>query len=114
MSEPNTDFPHVPWLTRQQIDNRDRFPLEQLRPYIGKYIAWDWDFVTILDSDEDWRRYEWTYVFNLDRYVSEHPHEEGLDELCTRLERVRSRQLLAAREGEVLGFALVAWRKPSA
>ena len=40
MSEPNTDFPHVPWITRQQIENRDRFPLEQLRPYIGKYVAW--------------------------------------------------------------------------
>ncbi len=56
MSEPNTDFPHVPWITRQQIENRDRFPVEQLRPYIGKYVAWDRDFVKIVDSDEDWGR----------------------------------------------------------
>jgi len=63
-------------------------------------------------SDEDWHRYEWTYVFNLDRYVREHPHEEGLGDLRSRLERVRARRLLAAREGETLGFALVAWRKP--
>jgi hypothetical protein len=56
MSEPNTDFPHVPWITRRQIENRDHFPLDQLRPYIGKYVAWDWDFVQILDSDADWGR----------------------------------------------------------
>jgi hypothetical protein len=56
MSEPNTDFPNVPWITRQQIDNRERFPLEELRPYIGKYVAWDWEFGRILDSDEDWGR----------------------------------------------------------
>jgi SAM-dependent methyltransferase len=63
-------------------------------------------------SDEDWHRYEWTYVFNLDRYIREHPHEDGLGELRSRLERVRGRRQLAAREGETLGFALVAWRKP--
>ena len=63
-------------------------------------------------SDEDWRRYEWAYVFNLDRYIRDHPGEEGLDELVQRLDRIRRRRLLAARDGEALGFALVAWRKP--
>ena len=63
-------------------------------------------------SDEDWRRYEWAYVFNLDRYIRDHPGEEGLDELVEPLDRIRRRRLLAARDGEALGFALVAWRKP--
>jgi hypothetical protein len=62
-------------------------------------------------SDEDWRRYEWTYVFNLDRYIRDHPAEEGLEHLHGRLDRFRRRRLLAAREGEALGFALLAWRK---
>jgi SAM-dependent methyltransferase len=62
-------------------------------------------------SDEDWRRYEWTYVFNLDRYICDHPGEEGLEHLHERLERIRSRRLLAARDGEALGFALLAWRR---
>src|SRR2546423_489829 len=56
MSEPNTDFSQVPWITRRQIENRDRFPLEQLRPYSGKYGAGVWDFVKLLDSDGDWGR----------------------------------------------------------
>ena len=63
-------------------------------------------------SDEDWRRYEWAYVFNLDRYLRDHPAEEGLEQLAQRLDRIRRRRLLAARDGEALGFALVAWRKP--
>jgi hypothetical protein len=52
----NTDHPDVPWIPREQIENRDRFPIEQLRPYIGKYIAWSWDGTRILDSDEDYDR----------------------------------------------------------
>jgi hypothetical protein len=52
----DTDFPHIPWITRQQIDNRDRFPPEQLVPYIGKYVAWNWEQTSILDSDEDYGR----------------------------------------------------------
>jgi SAM-dependent methyltransferase len=62
-------------------------------------------------TEEDWRRYEWAYVFNLDRYIRDHPGEEGLDQLQERRDRIRRRRLLAAREGEALGFALVAWRK---
>jgi SAM-dependent methyltransferase len=61
-------------------------------------------------GDEDWARYEWTYVFNLDRYAREHPDEEGVEQLHDRIDRVRRRRLLAARDGETLGFALVAWR----
>ena len=60
----------------------------------------------------DWRRYEWAYVFNLDRYIRDHPGEEGLAQLHERRDRIRRRRLLAAREGETLGFALVAWRNP--
>jgi hypothetical protein len=52
----NTDHPEVPWITRQQIENRDRFPIDQLRPYIGKYVAWNWEQTQILDSNEDWGR----------------------------------------------------------
>jgi SAM-dependent methyltransferase len=63
-------------------------------------------------SDQDWRRYEWAYVFNLDRYIRDHPGEEGLDQLRERRDRIRARRLLAVREGEKLGFALVVWRKP--
>jgi hypothetical protein len=36
MSEPNTDFPHVPFITRQQIENRDRRPLlDRARKEVG-------------------------------------------------------------------------------
>ena len=63
-------------------------------------------------SDEDWRRYEWTYVFNLDRHLRDHPDEDGAEELVARRDRFRRRRLLAVREGEALGFALTAWRKP--
>jgi SAM-dependent methyltransferase len=62
-------------------------------------------------TEEDWRRYEWAYVFNLDRYIRDHPGEEGVDQLHARRDRIRRRRLLAARDGEALGFALVAWRK---
>jgi len=62
-------------------------------------------------SDEDWQRYEWAYVFNLDRYIRDHPGGEGLEKLHEQLDRIRRRRLLAARDGEALGFALVAWRK---
>lgn len=62
-------------------------------------------------SEADWRRYEWAYVFNLDRYLRDHGDEEGLEELEARLQRIRRRRLLAERDGEGLGFALVAWRR---
>jgi SAM-dependent methyltransferase len=63
-------------------------------------------------TDEDWRRYEWGYILNLDRYLSEHPEEPGAALLSDRRDRMRRRRLLAAREGEAMGFALLAWRRP--
>ena len=62
-------------------------------------------------TNEDWRRYEWGYVLNLDRYLSAHPEEPGAELLTERRERMRRRRLLAAREGEALGFGLLAWRR---
>jgi SAM-dependent methyltransferase len=63
-------------------------------------------------TDEDWRRYEWAYVFNLETYASAHPDEPGVELVLQRAEAVRSRRLLAAHHGEVLGFALLAWLSP--
>lgn len=33
--------------------NRDRFPVEELARYAGKYVAWNWDGTRILASDND-------------------------------------------------------------
>ena len=63
-------------------------------------------------TDEDWRRYEWTYVFNLDRYASANPGEPGIDLVRARADTFRRRRLLAANQGEYLGFGLVAWQQP--
>jgi SAM-dependent methyltransferase len=64
-------------------------------------------------SEQAWARYEWTYVFNGDRYAREHPDEEGIELLLARVEAVRRCRILAATGGQTLGFALVVWR-PSA
>src|SRR5579884_4287026 len=56
----------------------------------------------------EWDAYEWTYVFNLERHAQEHPEDGGA--LRARADDVRRRRLLAAAEGETLGFALVVWR----
>ena len=64
-------------------------------------------------TDEDWRRYEWTYVFNLDRYADGNPDEPGTDLVRTRADTFRRRRLLAATQGEFLGFALVVWQRAS-
>jgi SAM-dependent methyltransferase len=62
-------------------------------------------------SPEEWERYEWTYVFNGDRYAVAHPDEDGIELVRERVESVRQRRLLAATHGETLGFALVVWRR---
>jgi SAM-dependent methyltransferase len=59
----------------------------------------------------DWARYEWTYLFNADRYAQEHPDEEGIELLHERIAWTRRRRLLAAQDGETLGFALILWRR---
>jgi hypothetical protein len=50
MSEPSTDFPHIPWLSREHDDNRRKFPPEDLLPFVGRYIAWNWDGDRIVGS----------------------------------------------------------------
>ncbi len=43
MSEPNTDTPQSPYLTREYYENKKKFPREQLDVYRGEYIAWSWE-----------------------------------------------------------------------
>ena len=43
MSEPNTDIPKGPYLTREFFENQKNFPREQLDPFRGEYIAWSWE-----------------------------------------------------------------------
>jgi len=43
MNEPNTDFPHIPWLPRQHFENQKNFPRDQLDAYRGQHIAWSWE-----------------------------------------------------------------------
>ena len=61
-------------------------------------------------TDEDWRRYEWSYVLNLETYAATNPDEPGIELVRSRADAMRSRRLLAARHGEALGFALVAYQ----
>lgn len=63
-------------------------------------------------TDEDWRRYEWAYVFNLETYATASPDEPGIELVRDRAAFARTRRLLAARHGEALGFALVCWQRP--
>jgi len=60
---------------------------------------------------QDWDGYEWADVLNADRYAREHADEEGVELLRDRVEFGRRRRLLAAAQGEALGFALVVWRR---
>jgi hypothetical protein len=43
MSEPNTNTPKSPYLTREYYENKKKFPPEQLDVYRGEYIAWSWE-----------------------------------------------------------------------
>jgi SAM-dependent methyltransferase len=61
-------------------------------------------------TDEDWRRYEWAYILNLETYAAASPDEPGVEVLHERAALARRRRLLAARHGEALGFALVCWQ----
>jgi SAM-dependent methyltransferase len=67
------------------------------------------DYLAVADH-ADWNRYEWAYIFNLDRYSGDHPDEEGIATLIDRADRMRRRRVFAAEHGETLGFALLAWR----
>jgi len=62
-------------------------------------------------TDEDWSRYEWAYVLNLESFASAQPDEPGVELVRDRAESMRERRLLAARNGEALGFALVCWQR---
>jgi SAM-dependent methyltransferase len=63
-------------------------------------------------TDEDWRRYEWAYVLNLEVHASEHFREPGIELVHERAGAIRARRLLAVQHGEFLGFALVLWQLP--
>jgi hypothetical protein len=43
MSEPNTDFPHVPFLPREFDTNVRNIPPEELDRFAGQYVAYSWD-----------------------------------------------------------------------
>ena len=62
-------------------------------------------------TDEDWRRYEWAYVLNLESYAAANPDEPGIELVSERAAFARSRRVLAAQHGEALGFALVCWQR---
>jgi SAM-dependent methyltransferase len=62
-------------------------------------------------TDENWRRYEWAYVLNLETYAAANPDEPGVELLRSRADAMRARRLLAAEHGEALGFALVCWQR---
>jgi SAM-dependent methyltransferase len=62
-------------------------------------------------SVQDWEHYEWANILHADRYAQQHPDEEGVELLHTRVEAARRRRALAAADGETLGFALVLWRR---
>jgi hypothetical protein len=62
-------------------------------------------------TDEDWRRYEWAYVLNLETYAAANPDEPGIEAVRDRAGFARARRLLAAEHGESLGFALVCWQR---
>jgi SAM-dependent methyltransferase len=62
-------------------------------------------------SVQDWEHYEWVNILRADRYAQQNPDEEGVDLLHTRVEAARRRRMLAAADGETLGFALVVWRR---
>jgi SAM-dependent methyltransferase len=67
------------------------------------------DYLAVADH-ADWNRYEWAYIWNLDRYFGDHPEEAGIEAVIDRADRMRRRRLFAAEHGETLGFALLAWR----
>jgi hypothetical protein len=59
MNEMTNSKPQPPddnWITREFIENRQKFPPEGLIPYAEKHIAWSWDgthIVASADSDEE-------------------------------------------------------------
>ena len=53
MQPADTDRPDIPWLDRTFFENQEKFPPEQLLPYAGQFIAWNWDRDRILDTAED-------------------------------------------------------------
>ncbi len=43
MSDPNTDFPHVPFLPREFHENVRSTPPEELDRFVGQYVAYSRD-----------------------------------------------------------------------
>jgi hypothetical protein len=57
MSEMNNGRQTVPgdgWIPGCFAANRNKFPLEQLIPYAGKYVAWSLDGTRIIASGADY------------------------------------------------------------
>lgn len=52
MSESNgkPQSPDENWVTREYLENRQKFAPERLLPYAGKHIAWSWDGKQIVTS----------------------------------------------------------------
>jgi hypothetical protein len=53
MTPEDTDRSDIPWLTRTYFESQAKVRPEDLLPYAGQYIAWNWDGDHILDSAED-------------------------------------------------------------
>lgn len=51
--KPATKFPQVPWLEPQFFENQRQFPMEELRKYAGKFVAFSWEGDRIVASGED-------------------------------------------------------------
>jgi hypothetical protein len=49
----NAGAPPSPWVSPLFLQNRTRFPLEQLRPYFGQHIAWSYDGTAVVASADD-------------------------------------------------------------
>jgi hypothetical protein len=48
MSESNTDFPQAPFLPPEFFENQRNFPRQQLDPYKGQFVAWNWQGARIV------------------------------------------------------------------
>ena len=44
-----------PWLPARYFENQQKFPLDESRKHVGKYVAFNWEGDTILASGADER-----------------------------------------------------------
>jgi hypothetical protein len=43
----------LPWLSVRYFENQQKFPVDELRKHLGKYVAFNWEGDTILASGTD-------------------------------------------------------------